>query len=515
MREYYSQLKGLCTFFVITAVLLTFVGCKQSEKQEQIVAGPIEFPFTTTSSEALASFNAGIDLLDVGNGQQARIHFTKAIELDSSFASAYIFRSGAGSDIYQSGASPSDEHFKNDLRKAAKNIEGKSDGEKILSELYRTYLNNNTEERIRLAEQLTVIYPTCARAFTILGDAYDNISNHQKSREQYQKAIDLDSGWVGGYFSIATSYMNVEPRDYKKAEENFLKVVELKPDLPGSHIYLGDAYRAQNNLEKARTEYEKALAIDPNDALTYFKSGHVNSYLGAYDNARSDYRKASELNPENRVAPINFEAYTYLYAGDFKTAKSWLEEKARSINKLSLQESQFNSAKNSFLDNCARIAFHMEDAKEVSRFIGMMKPISEKIGEGIGTEEAKLQNKANILVWESYILAMKGDYSAATAKAEEAKTTVEPVKNANKLWNYHAALSYISFKQGNFDDAVSHQEQSDPNEPYSKYRLALACEKAGQAERATKLYNELVDYNFNKIGYALIRKELKEKAKSA
>jgi tetratricopeptide (TPR) repeat protein len=503
MKKYNSLATFLYTFCFIT-MIVTLESCKQSEKQEQVKEEPTELPVTSESAEAMAAFTKGMDLFDVGNTQQARVHFTKAIELDSNFASAYLYRSGT---------SPSSDHFKSDLRSATKNLT-ENESEKILVEIYRTYLNNNKEERLKQSQQLVTTYPTSARALVVLGDAYSDINDHQKSREEYQKAIELDPNWVGGYFNLGNSYMFVEPRDFKKAEENFLKVVEIKPDLSGSRVYLGDAYRAQNDLEKARASYQTALEKDPDDALTYLKSGHVNSYLGSYDEARTDYRKAAELNPDNKVAPINFEAFTYLYAGDFKTAKSWLEEKAKTIKTLGLKESQLNDAKSSFLNNCALIAFQQDDQKEVARFVGMLKPISEKIGEEVGTEEGKLEEKAFILIWESYTTAMKGDYATATAKAEEAKTTLDPVKDANKLWGYHSAQSYISFKQGKYDDAIAHQEQADPNAPYSKYRLALACEKAGQTERANKLYSELVDYNFNTIGYALIRKELKDKMKN-
>ncbi len=502
MKKYNSLVTFLCTFCFITIVIVSFESCKQSEKQEQVKEEPSELPVTSASEEAMAAFTKGMDLLDVGNTQQARGYFTKAIELDSNFASAYLYRAGT---------SPSTDHFKTDLRSAAKNIAEQNESEKILVEIYRTYLNNNKEERLKQAEQLVSTYTTSPRALVVLGDAYSDMSDHLKAREQYQKAIELDPSWVGGYFNLGSSYMSTEPKDFKKAEENFLEVVKLKPELPGSHIYLGDAYRAQNDLEQARASYQKALEKDPNDALTYTKSGHVNSYLGAYEVARADYRKAAELNPDNKVGPVNFEAFTYLYAGDFKTAKSWLEEKAKTVNQLGLKDNQLNDAKGSFLNNCALIAFHQGEQKEVARLVGMMKPVSEKIGEDVGTEEAKLEEKAFIFIWESYANAMKGDYATATAKAEEAKTTLDSVKDANKLWGYHNALSYISFKQGKYDDAIAHQEQSDPNAPYSKYRLALACEKAGQTEKATKLYNELVDYNFNNIGYALIRKELKDK----
>ncbi len=504
MKKHNSPVTFLYTFCLFTTVFVTIDSCKQSEKQEPVKDEPSELPVTSSSAEAMAAFTNGMDLLDVGNTQQARLYFTKAIELDSNFSSAYLYRSST---------SPSNDHFKSDLKSAAMKL-GENESDKILVEIYRTFLNDNKEERLKQSQQLVTTYPTSARALAFLGDAYADVSEHAKSREEYQKAIELDPNWVGGYFSLGNSYMNVEPKDFKKAEENFMKVVELKPDLSGSHIYLGDAYRAQNDLEKARASYQKGLEKDPDDALTYLKSGHINSYLGSYDEARNDYRKAAVLNPENKVAPINFEAFTYLYAGDFKTAKSFLEDKAKNIIKIGLQESQVNGARSSFLTNCATISFHTDDAREMSRFVALMKPVSEKIGEGVGTEEAKLQQKATILIWESYGLAMKGDYAAATAKSEEAKTTLDPVKDANKLWGYHNVLSYISFKQGNYEDAIVHQEQSDPNAPYNKYRLALACEKAGQTEKAKKLYNELVDYNFNNIGYALIRKELKEKVKA-
>jgi len=490
---------------VIAPVLVLCVSCKQTEKQEQASIEPTELPVSAASDEAMQAFKTGMDLLDVGNGQQARVYFSKAIELDSNFATAYLFRANT---------SPSNDHFKSDLRAAANKLGSENESDKILVEIYRTYLNNNKEERLKQAQQLVATYPTSARALVILGDSYYDINDYQKSREEYQKAIDLDSAWVGGYFSLGTSYMNMEPRDFKRAEENFLHVVELKPDLSGSHVYLGDAYRAQNDLVKARTAYEKALEKDPNDALTYLKRGHVNSYLDSFDAARSDYKKAAELNPDNRIAPINFEAFTYLYQGDYNAAKAFLEDKVKNIAKVGLNEKQINIAKNTFLSNCAIIAFHHDDQKEVARFIALLKPVSEKIGAEVGTDEAKLEEKASMQVLDSYSLAMKGDYAGATAKAEEAKTTLGSVRNATKLWDYHSAMAYISFKQGKFEDAIAHQEQSDPNAPYSKYRLALACEKAGQSEKATKLYNELINYNFNNIGYALIRKELKDKMKT-
>src|SRR5689334_15866602 len=107
MKNYRSLFTHSGTYLVIAAVLLTFVSCRQSETQVEAKAEPAELPFTSSSPEAMASFTKGMEFLDVGNSQQARLHFSKAIELDSNFASAYLYRSAT---------SPSNEHFKSDLR---------------------------------------------------------------------------------------------------------------------------------------------------------------------------------------------------------------------------------------------------------------------------------------------------------------------------------------------------------------------------------------------------------------
>jgi hypothetical protein len=46
---------------------------------------------------------------------------------------------------------------------------------------------------------------------------------------------------------------------------------------------------------------------------------------------------------------------------------------------------------------------------------------------------------------------------------------------------------------------------------YDKYWLAKAYEAAGKKEKASAIYKELANYNFNNTGYALIRNEVQKK----
>jgi tetratricopeptide (TPR) repeat protein len=97
------------------------------------------------------------------------------------------------------------------------------------------------------------------------------------------------------------------------------------------------------------------------------------------------------------------------------------------------------------------------------------------------------------------------------AKAEEMKTTLEPIQNPRKLEGYESLVGYINYQQKDYKGAVDHFEKTNMQDMYNKYWLAKAYEAAGKKDKATALYKEIANYNFNNIGYALVRNEVKKK----
>jgi hypothetical protein len=70
-------------------------------------------------------------------------------------------------------------------------------------------------------------------------------------------------------------------------------------------------------------------------------------------------------------------------------------------------------------------------------------------------------------------------------------------------------------KQKNYKDAITHFENGNPNAiMYVKYCLAMANEMAGNKDKANAMYKEIAVYNFNDLGYALIRNDAKKKSGS-
>jgi len=84
-----------------------------------------------------------------------------------------------------------------------------------------------------------------------------------------------------------------------------------------AHIDLANILFHQAKLEEAIVEYRKAIEIDPNNVIPYFKLGFALQKQGKWDSAAAAYRKAIELDPKFAVGHNNL-AWVLATCGDPK-----------------------------------------------------------------------------------------------------------------------------------------------------------------------------------------------------
>lgn len=457
------------------------------------------FMFTTSSNEALSFFNDGLKYYDLGENTRAREYLQKAIKQDPTFSIAYVH-------LATLAATP--QEFVANMDKAKENLTGANEWEKLLYDFTETYLSDNVDKRVSIAQQMTTSFPNSAKACNYLGQAYDNRNDFANARKCYQKAIKLEPKWPGGYISLANSFLFEDPKDFKQAENYANQLVGIAP-YNASFILLGDTYRAQNNLSKAEEMYSKAVMQDGQLPEAYYKRGHVFSLEGQYEKARTDYEKASMLD----VIPTGarqFIANTYLYEGNTSKALESLKNDIENIAP-TLDPSQVNSFKYDLLSSCAMIAMHNHEAKQLEDIVKMMQPLSEDLGARIGTQEANLEQQANMIYWDGIVKLLNNDASGASQKADEIKTLLEPVNNPLKLDGYDFLSGCIAMQQKDFKTAVNHFEKTNKLDVFEQYCLAKAYDANGQKDKANVIYKYLSNYNFNNVGYALVRNELKKK----
>jgi tetratricopeptide (TPR) repeat protein len=486
------------------AALGLLAACAGEEPSpEPAVPALEEIPITTSSAAALADFRAGQAALDVGRRRQANALFRSAAEKDPDFAYAYLNAANSAASARE---------FKEYLDLAAEHLAGKSEGERLLVEINRTFFDNDAERRIRLAETLVEKYPRSPRAWLTLGFMQGGLNRNEAARDSMEKALELDPEMIAAHVALGYSYVFNEPKDFELARESMERCVELDPDEAKAYENLGDVHRALGELDKAREYYILATEKDPELSVAHLKRGHISSFLGDFDDARLAYDLGVEgARGVDRANYANYRAFTHLHRDDPESALAELGELLESIDGMEIPQNQVAGAKIFTSANQAAIALHHRLFDRAREILAARAAVMRDNAEAIGDPGFRRLREADILLWEGRLAARRGDYEAAEAKAEAHRELLEGDANPRRFEGYHGLRGLIALERRSYAEAVEHLRQANLTDVYVKYHLALAEEGAGNAAAAKRLFAEVAAWNFNSVGFALVRRDALER----
>lgn len=101
-----------------------------------------------------------------------------------------------------------------------------------------------------------------------------------------------------------TGFVLADRKEHFKAQENYLRALQLQPFDTNTLYNLGNSYAAQNNFSKAVEFYERGLSVDPlNTDIIYnlafaFEQSHADS------RAKAAYMRVIELQPQSLDARL-------------------------------------------------------------------------------------------------------------------------------------------------------------------------------------------------------------------
>lgn len=499
----------------VTLVLATFVlllgvaGCAKEEPAvpatEQVGSGVVGIPYTTDSETARALCEEGEYLSDVGRVLEARAKFMAAVAEDPAFVRAHLG---------QSNVAVSYKEFQTCLDKAEVSVDSVSEGERLMVEINRTFLTNDTELGLGLASQLVEAYPNSTRAAIILAGVHGAMNNNEAARAVFAGTLEINPDSAGALMGIASSYLFGEPRDFALAGEYATRMNSAYPNEAKGYELLGDIKRAQNDLDASLEAYGLATDTDPSLAQAQVKKGHVNSFLGNFDEALSAYDAGIEAAaPENKAAFAPYRAFTYIHSGEIDTAIDELDTLAENVEAMGTPTDRIKGLQVFALTSEATVALHSGRFDRAASCIGRRNQLQMEIADEVGTDDAHRLQKADCRLWDGLLAAYTGDFDAAIEHAERIAVLVETDDNPRKLEPHHYVLGMAYLKQGDYPKAAMHLRQADhENNMFIRYHLALAEEGAGKAEQAAALFADVASYNFNSVGFALLREEAAERS---
>jgi len=128
-----------------------------------------------------------------------------------------------------------------------------------------------------------------------------------KFAKAYVGAADAQIGYAGNYSP------GPEVRSWnQRARENAERAIALAPELGEAHVAMGLAWeRGYLNFARAEAEYERALALAPNDTGVLMRSGRFFVTLGRTESGLANIRRAiamDQLNPQGYTL-LSFALY--------------------------------------------------------------------------------------------------------------------------------------------------------------------------------------------------------------
>jgi serine/threonine protein kinase/tetratricopeptide (TPR) repeat protein len=488
-----------------------------SERRFEATIQPIT-DVTTTSIEAYSCFVMGREELEKHNLNDAVRSLEKAVELDSTFATAYLYLSSAH-DQTGSGAPHKD------LRNARRFSKTATEKERLFIEArYAAWVEGEPRKEALILRELVEKYPSEKGARRELGYFYFYQGMFAEAIAQFDQLLSLDPSYSEALGALAYSYLYAG--DFEKARLYFDKYASAAPDDPNAFDSMGELYFLWGRFDDAIAEYEKAMKLRPD----FGSQGRI-AYLYAF---KEEYAKGLKWIDQDISSASNKAAE---YEGCF--FKGWCQAARgntdESIKDLSHALGMFDSLGSpaSFVEaysarfalswvHCLRGEFDLS-RQDITKSM-------ERVPKTFKVRQKYAPFEVHYNIFASIIDIKQGNIETARNRLKETRTLLRTVEEVGGRWvmglwketaaNECALLdSEMLLAEGSSDGAIRVGEMAPPmgrprqtaaeclffyNSPVERDVVARAYQKKGELDKAISEYERLVAVDSTRTDRRLI-----------
>ncbi len=174
-------------------------------------------------------------------------------------------------------------------------------------------------EACQRALELTPDYP---EAYAYLAEAYADDGQWQEATESAETALQLDDESVDVQRNYG--YVMEVQGNYTQAVEAYKKALSIHPNLAYLHIAVGKNYLALGSFDAAMESFQTALEVDPSSAEAYYRLGRAHYDQGEHEKAQEFLQMATEADPRFGAA-FGYLAFAYWSRRNYEDAIPNLE----------------------------------------------------------------------------------------------------------------------------------------------------------------------------------------------
>ena len=165
--------------------------------------------------------------------------------------------------------------------------------------------------------------PSYAKAYFFYSLFLTVTDRHEEAISTTRKALELDP--LSSSINVVLGNQYFHARQYDKAIEHHLNMLEMHPDSWHAHMSLGMAYSKKKMYTESIAEINKALTLSGRDAFMLALLGYVYGLAGRQEDAMKMLDEVMEQSEQRYVSPY---AIALIYTGldDKEQALHWLEK---------------------------------------------------------------------------------------------------------------------------------------------------------------------------------------------
>ncbi|TET65794.1 MAG: tetratricopeptide repeat protein, partial [Candidatus Aminicenantes bacterium] len=261
---------------------------------------------TTTSMEAYNYYLKGREASSKVYHDDARKFYEKAVELDPTFAMAYL-QLGYSYGVLQ------DTKASNDAYEKAKRFSDRATRkEKLYIEAsYALSVEGDPEKQIRILKQILKEYPEEARIHFMLGYRLYRMDFVEEAIEEFNQYLEVHPNPTPSVYN-QLGYIYKDKWELEKSLEYITKYVELSPNNANAVDSLAELYFTMGRLDDSIAKYKDAIDIKQDFFEAYFRIGYIYALKEDYSEAMKWIDKFTAIAPSSGI-----KAESYLWKGFF------------------------------------------------------------------------------------------------------------------------------------------------------------------------------------------------------
>ncbi|KAM4881025.1 protein O-mannosyl-transferase TMTC1-like [Thomomys bottae] len=242
--------------------------------------------------------NYGVFLVDFGSPEKAAAHYREAVRLSPGHHVAMVnlgrlYRS-------QGENSLAEECYKRALQVACT--------AEVLSPLGALYYNTGQlEDALHIYREAAALQPSQRELRLALAQVLAVLEQAEEAEQIVSLMVVEEAECLERYRLLSAIYSKQEHHD--KALSAIDHALQLKPKDPKvlSELFFtkGNQLREQNLLDKAYESYQAAVELNPDQAQAWMNMGGIQHMQGNYVPARTYYERALQLLPDNKLLKEN------------------------------------------------------------------------------------------------------------------------------------------------------------------------------------------------------------------